>query len=197
MFVQQKDKKMSFFAVDLNNKVIAFFEKYPLKKMMWLPRNTTTSSEFLFRFYFLLYHYVPAFFIDILLSLKGSKMRLMPIYSKIFFHVKLMSYFPGRTWKFYDDNKLEIFQKMTEKDHLDFPCRMDDHDLSSMHENAVIGIGKYFFRETPEDLIEARKKYKWLNILHYCFLAVVYGICLYVFYRLFGSYCIRMLPVID
>lgn len=163
--------------------------------MILLPTSKAASSEFTFRFYFFLYHYVPAFFIDIILFLKRSKIRLMPIYSKIYFHMNLMAYFGNNSWNFEDSKKLEIYSKMTKEDHLDFPCIPTEQELSDVYVNGVIGIAKYFFKETDDDMIEARKKLKFLKMLHYSFLAVVYGTILYLFYQIFNVYSLRILKL--
>lgn len=165
--------------------------------MMWFPTITTTSSEIYFRFLFFLYHYVPAYFIDLGLRIKGSKTRLVPIYSKIFYLTKLLTYFAERTWIFQDGNRKKIFQLMSEADHRDFPLRTERHEFASIHEDAVLGFSKYFFKESDADRERARMKYKLFYALHLCFLAVVYGILAYLIHRMFGDYCLRMLPVIE
>ena len=163
--------------------------------MVWLPTNSTAKSELSFRFYFILYHCIPAFFIDIILKLKGSNIRLIPVYSKMYVHLNLMSYFSCRSWDFECKNKHEIYKKMSKTDHLDFPCQPNDQELVDMYPNAFSGLIKYFFMETDEDSIEAHKKCKKLKILHYCFLAVVYSIMVFLCYRIFGKFCLGMLPV--
>ena len=163
--------------------------------MVWYPINTQAKSEFAFRFFFILYHYVPAFFVDIFLKIKGSTMRLIPVYSKIYAQMNLIAYFSNRSWEFEAKNKHEIYQKMSEKDHLDFPCQPNDQELIDMYPKAIAGIVKYFFLETDEDMIKARKKYNNFKILHYCFLAVLYSTTIYLCYRTFGEYCLRMLLI--
>lgn len=173
------------------------FRKYPLSRMVWLPTITTTSSELYFRFLFFLYHYVPAYFVDTYLYIKGSKLRLVPIYSKIFYHTKLLTYFAERTWNFHHGNRAKIFQLMNETDHKDFPFRTVPRDYHSIYENAVAGFSKYFFKETDEQREQALKKYKILYVLHICFLAILYGCLAYLIYRMIGGYCLEMLPIIE
>lgn len=49
--------------------------KIPLNRAIWMPTITFTDHEFEFKIKYFLYHFVPAFFVDIILRLKGSKMR--------------------------------------------------------------------------------------------------------------------------
>lgn len=153
-----------------------------MRRIVWYPNLTYTSSEILFRFYYFLYHYIPAFFVDIILRWTKSKYRLMSIYSKIFFHMKQLSYFSGRTWDFHDNRKFGVFALMSEEDHLEFPCQASQQEYEDLYELSVIGITKYFFKETDKDLAIARRKYRKLFFFHYTFLAVFYSSLMFLCY---------------
>lgn len=165
--------------------------------MLWYPNVTLISSDKLFRFYFFLFHFVPAFFVDIVLRFKKSKYRLVSIYSRIYFQIKLMSYFTLQTWVFQADNRSELFKIMTEQDHQEFPVKATYEECLQTTEAAVVGWPKYFFNQTEQETVEARKKYKVLFVLHYMFLALLYSGLIYTFYQMFGNHCLRMLPVIE
>lgn len=177
--------------------MIENLNKYPVRKMIWYPTNTTVGSKFLFHFYYFLYHYVPAFFIDIVLKFKGSKIRLMSIYSKAYLAMNQMGYFALNSWKFEDSNKLLMYENMTKEDLLNFPVYADKERAGEVFANGFRGISKYFFRETEEDLIEARKKLQKMRILHYGFLAVFYAVTFALCYKTIGEYCLRMFHVVN
>lgn len=49
--------------------------KIPLNRAIWMPTITLSDQEFEFKLKYFLYHFVPAFFGDIISRLKGSKIR--------------------------------------------------------------------------------------------------------------------------
>lgn len=149
--------------------------RYPSKKMIWLPNLTITSSRFVYRFLFFLCHYVPAFLVDIVLVLKGSDIRLTKIYSKVYYYFQLYSYFNDNHWTFADQNMQKIYATLNKRDLQDFPCFASADHYEQHYLNTVNGIRKYFFKETDEDLVEARLKYQKLTILRYIVLGLIYG----------------------
>lgn len=142
-----------------------------------MPSVTIVSSQIAFKLLFFLYHYAPAFFIDIALKLKGSKIRLVPIYSKIYNSNQLLSFFVGNQWKFSDDNMQRVCSLMSERDHQDFFCRFET-SLKAYEEHVakmIDGQRKYFFKESDEDLNEALTKLKKLKVLRYILVGILCG----------------------
>lgn len=166
--------------------IVKFSEKFPTKKMIWLPRFTGTSSDFMYRFYFVLYHYIPALFYDIVLKIQGSKTRLFGIYSQVFYQTQLLDYFMQKSWKFDDSNMFELYRNMSEKDHQDFPVTLKPEDYEKHCTRGCNGLRKYFFKENDADLLIARKRYKLFNVLHNLLLVLVYGSLAYSVYLLFN-----------
>lgn len=154
--------------------------------MIWLPRFNGTPSQFMYRFYFVLYHYIPAFFCDIILKITGSKLRLFDIYSKVYYHTQLLDYFMQKSWDFNDSNMRKLYNVMSEQDHRDFPVIIKPEEYEDHAYRGTDGLRKYFFKENDADLLIARKRYKLFNILHNLLLALVYGCLLYLMYFLFN-----------
>lgn len=153
---------------------------YPTKRMIWLPLFNGTSCPFLYRFYFIIYHYIPALFYDIILMIKGSKIRLFKVYAKVFYHTQLLDYFMQKSWEFNDSNIRSLYKVMSEQDHRDFPVIIKAEDYESHAPRGTNGMRKYFFMENDADLLIARKRYKLFNILHNMLLALVYGFLIYL-----------------
>lgn len=150
-------------------------ERFPTKQMIWYPCFNGTSNEFLYRFYFVLYHYIPALLYDVVLRITGSKIRLFSIYSKVFYQSKLLEYFMSRTWDFDDVNMQTLYSSMSKRDHEDFPVRLRAEDYEIHCVRGTDGLRKYFFKETDEDLPAARRRFKIFRVMHYFVLAVFYG----------------------
>lgn len=159
-------------------------DNFPTKSMVWMPRTNVTSSQFAYRVCFVLYHYLPAFFCDIILRLKGSKIRLVSIYSKIFYHFTTVEYFISHNWTFEDNKMQDLYRTMSEKDHEDFYVRLSPDVYESQVISTVKGLRNYFFKENDgEDLKMARRKLKMFKVLHHLLLAGIY----WLIYK-----CVRM-----
>lgn len=148
--------------------------------MVWYPNLTIVYSKFMFKLLFFLYHYVPAFFADIVLRFKGSKLSVVKIYSKIYYYIGLYNYFTDHSWVFSNDNMKQIFSRMSEEDHEEFPCTATADDFAPYVSNNMNGLRKYFFKETDEDLTAARRKYLCFKIVN----NVIWG-CLYTYVAYF------------
>lgn len=149
-------------------------KNYPTKKMVWLPSLTIVTSPVTFKLLFLLYHLVPAIFVDIGMQLKGSKIRFLPIYSKIYYFTQLLSHFLEHQWKFSNDNMLKVTSLMSDQDHRDFPCTGTGEKYDEYIESMVDGIRKYFFKENDADLLVARRKYRKLTNIRYIFFSLMF-----------------------
>lgn len=155
--------------------IVKWSHKYPSKQMVWLPGFSTTTCEFKYRLYFILFHYIPAFFVDIVMKLRGSNMRLFNVYSKIFFQLKLLEYFMIRTWNFDDINMRSLYNSMSETDHEEFHVRIKAEDYEPHGEKCTKGLCRYFFKENDDDMKIARNKYKLFYVLHHTLRVIIYG----------------------
>ncbi|CRL06955.1 CLUMA_CG019944, isoform A [Clunio marinus] len=153
------------------------------KKMMWPQSFTITSSTFLYRILFVLYHYLPAFFVDIILFLKGSKIRLVRVYSKIYYYFELYDYFQSKTWNFHNTNAMKVLSLISENDLKEFPCVSKKEDYEAVFSNTLNGVRRFILKENDEDLIEARKRYFYLSYFRYIFLGILYGTLAYFSYE--------------
>lgn len=152
--------------------------------MFWVPSFTITSSHFFYKILFVIYHYIPAFFIDLVLKVTGSKRRFFKVYSKIFYHAQLYSYFDHRSWIFSDTNINRISSLLSEEDHRTFYC-IPSSDEYELHAPKVVdGLRKYLFLENDDDLLEARRKFKKLKIVQDILLVTLLISCGYFCYWL-------------
>lgn len=137
----------------------------------------------MFKLLYVLFHYVPAFFIDIGLRLNGSNLRLMKIYNKIYYQFQLYLYFNEHSWKFSDINMQKVYSRMNAGDHEEFPCIARAEDYEQHYCSAINGIRKYFLKESEEDLVAARRQLKVMKVLQFAFLASIYASCAYFIYQ--------------
>ncbi|CAO1362962.1 unnamed protein product [Diamesa serratosioi] len=163
--------------------------KIPLKRSLWIPKITFCESQFYFKVLYFTYHYVPAFFIDLVMKLTGSKIRLVRIYSKVYEHLQNLGYFMNRTWSFEDANMMELNDKMFPSDRESFTVSFKEfsRDIEKYYDNLVSGARKYFFNEHEETLKEAHKRLFIFKILHNILLFMVYTALLYFSYNILNQ----------
>lgn len=160
--------------------------KYPSKLIIWRPFVKLTSSDFFYRIYFFMYHCIPAYFIDALLSLKGSKMSLMKIYKKVHPQLTLVSYFMSRTWKMNNSNLIKLHGIMDKTESFCFD-RTIKEDAACLNW-AISGLRKYYFKESEKDLDAALRKLKMIDIAHYILLFILYGCSLFILSKIYFAY---------
>lgn len=157
--------------------------EFPFKRMVWIPRLVIASSKLKFKVLFFLYHYIPAFFADIVLTLRGSKLSAIKIYSKIYYHFGLYEYFMSHNWKFSNKNMQEVYSMMSEKEAEEFPMQILNRDDAKKYSKEFVhGSRKYIMKETDKDLVEARRKYKIFKVLDFVFWMTVYVSVTYYIY---------------
>ena len=96
----------------------------------------------------------------------------------------------NRSWKFENENMVELNNKMSLQDREDFTVSMSEFSMSvdEYLRNIVHGVRKYFFNETEEDLMKARKKLFIFKILHYILLFMIYTAMFYFGFRMFNRF---------
>lgn len=157
--------------------------RHPNKDMLWYPFIKPVKSESLFRFYHFLYHFIPGCIFDVIMWLKKSKARLLPMYSKLFTQMMLVSYFSTQEWKFHDDNKFKLFNSMTEADHSAFPVVTTQQKYKDIYNVITWSVSKFVFKHTDEEILQSKTKLKKMFALHYSCIALLCSLLIYAFYR--------------
>lgn len=62
---------------DFKNQMIEVWKKYPIKALVWYPSCVFRVNNFLFNIEFVLYHYVPGYFLDFVAKLIGKEPTLV------------------------------------------------------------------------------------------------------------------------
>lgn len=70
--VSSPDNPQKWGEVDV---IMDYYRQYPSNNMFWYPVTNYSKNIFLFRFYTIVYHWLPAFFVDKYLVWKGDKER--------------------------------------------------------------------------------------------------------------------------
>lgn len=159
---------------------------YPVRQMIWYPSYSYTSSFFVFKLLMLLTSYLPAMVMDALCKLRGSSVRFVKIYNKVFYYQMLYHYFTAH-WSFRVDNSKRLFESLSESDQLEFPCDVKSNEFIDYIYNINFAMRVNYFKESEKDLIAAKKKMKVLKSLHYLILTTFYLCLSYLLVRIMGK----------
>jgi alcohol-forming fatty acyl-CoA reductase len=157
----------------------------PSKNMIWYPHTTVVQSKLLYRLLHFLYHFIPAALADVVLHFKGSKLNVKHIYAKVYLFIEQYRYFMENTWTFSEDNMQSVYSKMTPADHEYFPTQITSHEMAVNYAvDGLMGFKTYVLKETDEDAVEARRKYKVLKAVYYLMWGSIYScIGYYVYFK--------------
>ncbi|KAK9506112.1 hypothetical protein O3M35_008105 [Rhynocoris fuscipes] len=106
-------------------------------------------NYYLFEFYSLLFHLIPALFIDFMHKLLNKKPKMYFRYKKLRSFLQSVSYFGNRSWKFSNDNTVKLWNELSEEDKRLFQFDTKCIDWPIYFSNCFQGIIIYLFHEKP------------------------------------------------
>ncbi|XP_058060623.1 fatty acyl-CoA reductase wat-like isoform X1 [Anopheles bellator] len=155
----------------------------PPKKSLWIVCHNTTKNKYVYEFYKLLYHLLPAFLIDTYLRAIRRTPRIMDLYRKVHKFATVIEYFANGRWSFENENMRSLRERLSPDDQIMFPCNVQKLVWVDYFWTYIHGLRKHIANEPIENLDEAIKRHKQMRILHFFILAAYYSvIALIVFY---------------
>lgn len=148
----------------------------PISKMIWFPFMITVSKKWLYDILTFFYHIIPGFIIDLLLTLKGKKKRMMKLYRSIHKLTGVMEYFIVTEFTFTMDNTKSLWNSLSTRDKDIFNFDIRSINWKEYIQFSLTGMRIYLGREGPETIPRARLLYKRFKILHQLLQAVGIGL---------------------
>ncbi|RZC33010.1 fatty acyl-CoA reductase -like, partial [Asbolus verrucosus] len=142
------------------------FSRYPLSNCLWVPKFRIMRKSRFYSFLLIAYHYIPAFFLDILMTFCFKKPRMVNIYKKIEDVSELFRFFTEKNWTFSNDNIKRLWNKMDGFDKELFPFDIVAVNWIKYLRNYYKGLRMYIFKDPLETLPKARIRAQRLEILH-------------------------------
>ena len=129
---------------------------YPTNGAIWYPGGRCRNSPYLNRLCVALQHLVPAYALDLLASLRGSKPIMVRVQAKLDKAAKCLEYFSTQQWNFKDENVRRLGQVLSPEDRQTFMFDVRQIDWPSYLENYILGIRQFILKESPDTLPAAR-----------------------------------------
>ncbi|XP_020291385.1 putative fatty acyl-CoA reductase CG5065 [Pseudomyrmex gracilis] len=159
----------------------------PFSQLLWYPGGRLTSSKILHWLAVILFHIIPAYFLDSLLLLTGKKPFLIRVQNRVKTGLELLQYYTMKQWIFRNDNLRDLQQRLCPSDRDTF---FMDTKLFSWNEyvlNYILGVRQYCLKEHPSTLPRAKRVLMYLYLAD-CLLKLLFGIFIvYLMYTWMSS----------
>ncbi|XP_057366398.1 putative fatty acyl-CoA reductase CG5065 [Daphnia carinata] len=131
--------------------------KYPMSEVMWYPSGSFKSNLTLHKIDVVLYHYLPAYFLDFLARLSGKPPMLVRLYDKAHRAMSCLNYFTTHEWRFISENPIHLLEKMSPEDRRIFYFDVRTIDWASYLETYALGTRRFILKDDPSTLPAARR----------------------------------------
>uniref|UniRef100_A0A336LKJ3 Fatty acyl-CoA reductase n=1 Tax=Culicoides sonorensis TaxID=179676 RepID=A0A336LKJ3_CULSO len=161
----------------------------PPSKCLWQVAFNTTENKFIYWYCKVMYHFVPAFLIDIWLRIIGRTPRLWNLYKKVHKFSTVLEYFSMNTWKYDNTNMRELCNSLTPLDQELFLCDMKKLNWTDYFELYMKGLRLYINKDPEDTVPRAKTRYARLGYAHKLVLLVYYafiGMLIYGFFKFSG-----------
>lgn len=143
-------------------------EKVPLNGVVWYPGGSMKQSKFIHNLCVLLFHMIPAYFIDTIIFLAGHKPIMCRVHRRIQKGFEVFEYYANNQWDFENDNINIIRNKFNEREKINYQLHGDDLDLDDYFEACIRAARIYILNEPPETLPAARRHMRvmwWVDVI--------------------------------
>ncbi|CAG9794548.1 unnamed protein product [Diatraea saccharalis] len=163
---------------------MARIDRNPFSNAIWYISLTLTKSAFMYKFYVIFLHLLPALLMDGLATCLGRKPKMLKVYRKIHKFSSVLSYFCTREIIFCNKRTRELWHDTSEADREIFPFSMADVDWNEYFDHYLAGIRRYLFKESDATLPQARIKWKRLYYLHQVVRIIFFSFAIYALWSI-------------
>ncbi|XP_054088721.1 putative fatty acyl-CoA reductase CG5065 isoform X3 [Zeugodacus cucurbitae] len=163
--------------------------EYPMELCLWYPDGCITTNRLHHQINVLLFHWLPAYFIDFILFLLGQKRFMLRVQRRIQIGLSVLQFFSMRSWVFKSPAFDGLWKNLTPEDKKIFNMDMDPKESIEEYMLSCLHGGRlYLMKETPESLPRARRNLKILYVLDRFCKTVIIGMLAYWLYNRIASF---------
>ncbi|XP_073817826.1 fatty acyl-CoA reductase wat-like [Musca autumnalis] len=146
----------------------------PYSKVIWYPTVTMISNHFLYRLTVYIYQTIPAYVMDMICRLQGSKMILVKLNRRISRLTDALRYFLTYDFTFDTMNTRHLWESMSFEDKKLFNFDMISLEWNEYFQNNTKGLRLFVAKEEPATIPAARSSLKRFRIYHLVIKSFVY-----------------------
>lgn len=136
----------------------------PTRHVMWYPGFTFRTNRLMHKICDSLFHFMPAFIVDMVLRLQGAKPIMLKISRRFQMAAKTGEFFALHEWKFHSDNVQALMRDSQDKEVFDVDVSKMDWDQYVKH--YMLGIRKFILKDSSDTLPGAKIKLQKLYWIH-------------------------------
>ncbi|XP_011193623.2 fatty acyl-CoA reductase wat [Zeugodacus cucurbitae] len=138
----------------------------PLAKMIWFPFMITVSKKWVYDILTFFYHIIPGAIIDVLLTLKGKRRRMIRLYRGIHKLTKATEFFIVNEFQFTMDNTKALWDSLSARDKDIFNFDLRSINWKEYIKFSLSGMRLYLGGEGPETIPRGKIMFKRFLFLH-------------------------------
>ncbi|VVC43986.1 Hypothetical protein CINCED_3A007887 [Cinara cedri] len=127
----------------------------PSKYLQWYPGFSFRTNRMVHRLCEILFHFVPAFILDIVLRLTGSKPMMLKIYRRFKMAARTGEFFALHQWDFISKNIQELDRDTNAADRAEFPVDITQVVWDTYVKDYVFGIRNFVLKDPPSTIPQA------------------------------------------
>nr|XP_033326343.1 putative fatty acyl-CoA reductase CG5065 [Megalopta genalis] len=142
-------------------------ERVPLNGVVWYPGGSMKKSRLLHNICVLLFHMIPAYFIDALIFLAGYKPIMCRVQRRIQKGFEVFEYYANHQWDFDNSNLYVIRDRLNQTEYRKYQLHGDDMDIDEYFEACIRAARVFILNEPPETLPAARRHLRimyWVDV---------------------------------
>ncbi|XP_014296152.1 putative fatty acyl-CoA reductase CG5065 isoform X1 [Microplitis demolitor] len=163
-------------------------QKVPFNGIVWYPGGSMKQSKVMHNICVLLFHMIPAYFIDILLFFTGHKPVMCRVHRRIQKGFEVFEYYANNQWDFKNDSIDVIRQRFNDRERINYKLDGDGLDLDVYFEACIRAARIYILNEPPETLPAARRHLALMYVIDLLTKMIFFGFIMFTLY----SWSIRL-----
>ncbi|KAI5640428.1 male sterility protein domain-containing protein [Phthorimaea operculella] len=166
-------------------------DEFPSAVCMWYPGGSAKNSWVYHQLALFFTHYLPAYFIDLLLYLLGQKTFMIKVQKRITYGLNVLQYYTVKPWYFKNDFYLSLKNRVSKEDNDTFYTDLELINWDSYLREYMKGAREYCLKEDPSTLPQARRLNRQLYYLDWAtkiILSLLFTYFVYKYTVLFLSF---------
>ncbi|XP_047038839.1 fatty acyl-CoA reductase 1 [Helicoverpa zea] len=163
--------------IDAGREII--MNRVPLNGVVWYPGGSMKHSRLYHNICLVLFHWVPAVLVDILLFCLGYKPILCRVQRRINKGFEVFEYYTNNQWDFKSDIAQTLRQKLNPRERRDYKVDAVGLDISKYFEDCIRAARVFILKEYDDTLPAARRHMRvmyWVDVIVRC---LFWGLILY------------------
>ncbi|XP_074109609.1 putative fatty acyl-CoA reductase CG5065 [Cotesia typhae] len=157
-------------------------QKVPLNGVVWYPGGSMKQSRMMHNICVLLFHMIPAYFIDTLLFFTGHKPIMCRVHRRIQKGFEVFEYYANNQWDFENGSIDIIRSKFNDRERINYKLDGDGLDLDDYFEACIRAARVYILNEPPETIPAARRHMAVMYVVDLLAKMIFFGFILYTLY---------------